>query len=83
MYEFCALFIIFALDAPKNDPQSFKRFAERVRIHLFNLSTIGESGHADIIERLALKLQLSDRLEWNFGRGDYKHVSVCNLPRSK
>ena len=58
------------MDAPKNDPQSFKRFAERVRTHLFNLSTIGESGHADIIERLALKLQLSDRLEWNFGRGE-------------
>jgi hypothetical protein len=58
------------MDAPKNDLQSFKRFAERVRTHLFNLSTIGESGHADIIERFALKLQLSDGLEWNFGRGE-------------
>ncbi|XP_045034560.1 uncharacterized protein LOC123475636 [Daphnia magna] len=58
------------MEAPKNDPQSFKRFAERVRTHLFNLSTIGKSGHADIIERLALKLQLTDRLEWNHGRGE-------------
>ncbi|KAI9551306.1 hypothetical protein GHT06_002506 [Daphnia sinensis] len=36
------------MEAPKNDPQSFKH----------------------IIERLALKLQLTDRLEWNHGRGE-------------
>lgn len=50
------------MEAPRNDPQSFKRFAERVRTHLFNLSTIGETGHADIIERLTRKLPLTDRL---------------------
>lgn len=53
------------MEAPRDDSQSFKHFAERVRTHLFNLSTIGETGHADIIERLALKLQLTDRLAWN------------------
>ena len=61
------------MEAPRNDPQSFKRFAERVRtlfsLHLFNLSAIGETGHADIIERLTRKLELTDRLAWNDGRG--------------
>ncbi|XP_046459823.1 uncharacterized protein LOC124206177 [Daphnia pulex] len=57
------------MEAPRNDPQSFKRFSERVRTHLFNLSVIGETGHVDIIERLSLKLQLTDRLAWNNGRG--------------
>ncbi|XP_045030400.1 uncharacterized protein LOC123477414 [Daphnia magna] len=57
------------MEAPRNDPQSFQRFAERVRTHLFNLATIGESGHVDIIERLTLKLQLTDRLAWNDKRG--------------
>ena len=57
------------MEAPRGDPQSFRRFAERVRTHLFNLSIIGENGHADIIERLAHKLQLTDRLAWNDGRG--------------
>ncbi len=36
---------------------------------LFDLSIIEESGHVDIIERLALKLQLTDRLAWNNRRG--------------
>lgn len=57
------------MEAPRNDPQSFKRFAERVRTHVFNLATIGESGHVDIIERLTLKLQLTDHLAWNDKRG--------------
>ena len=57
------------MEAPRNDPQSFKRFSERVRTHLFNLSVIGETGHVDIIERLSLKLQLTDRFAWNNGRG--------------
>ena len=57
------------MEAQRNDPLSFKRFAEHVRTHLFNLSTIRETGHADIIERLTRKLPLTDRLAWNDGRG--------------
>ena len=61
------------MEAPRNDTQSFKRFAERLwtlfSLHLFNLSTIGETGHADIIERLTRKLELTDRLAWSDGRG--------------
>ena len=47
---------------PKQDPASFKRFAERIRTHLFDLSRIGETGTTDLIERICLKLQLPDRL---------------------
>jgi hypothetical protein len=56
------------VEAPKGDPASFRRYGEKIRTHLFNLSCIGESGHADIIERLAQKLQIQDRLSWNDGR---------------
>ncbi|XP_046450173.1 uncharacterized protein LOC124198385 [Daphnia pulex] len=56
------------VEAPKGDPTSFRRYAEKVRTHLFNLSCIGETGHADIIERLAQKLPVYDRLSWNDGR---------------
>jgi hypothetical protein len=49
----------------KQDPASFKRFAERIRTHLFDLSRIGETGTTDLIERICLKLQLPDRLAWN------------------
>ncbi|XP_046632671.1 uncharacterized protein LOC124312218 [Daphnia pulicaria] len=53
---------------PKQDPGSFKRFAERIRTHLFDLSRIGETGTTDLIEKICLKLQLHDRLAWNEGR---------------
>lgn len=56
------------IDIPRGDPASLRRFAEKVRTHLFNLSCIGETGDADIIERLAQKLQIQDRLSWNDGR---------------
>ncbi|KAK4007059.1 hypothetical protein OUZ56_012215 [Daphnia magna] len=49
----------------KQDPASFKRFAERIRTHLFDLSRIGETGTTDLIEKICLKLQLPDRLAWN------------------
>ena len=57
------------LETPKGDPVAFKRYAERVRTHLFDLTRIGETGHADIIERVCQKLKLADRLAWNEGRG--------------
>ncbi|KZS10472.1 Uncharacterized protein APZ42_025068 [Daphnia magna] len=49
----------------KQDLASFKRFAERIRTHLFDLSKIGETGTADLTEKSCLKLQLPDRLAWN------------------
>jgi hypothetical protein len=52
----------------KNDPAAFKRFAEKIRTHLFDLSRIGESSSADLIEKISLRLQLQDRLAWNDGR---------------
>ncbi|XP_057381575.1 uncharacterized protein LOC130704115 [Daphnia carinata] len=52
----------------KNDPIGFKRFAEKMRSHLFELSRIGETYAPDLIERVCLRLQLSDRLAWNDGR---------------
>ena len=57
------------MEAQRNDPLSLKSFAEHVRTHIFNLSTIRETGHADIIERLTRKLELTDRLAWSDGRG--------------
>ncbi|XP_045028164.1 uncharacterized protein LOC123471199 [Daphnia magna] len=57
------------LEFQKNDPASFKRYAEKVRTHLFDLTRIGEFAAADIIERICLKLQLADRLAWNTDRG--------------
>ncbi|XP_045024961.1 uncharacterized protein LOC123469747 [Daphnia magna] len=52
----------------RNDPAIFKRFAERIRTHLFDLSRIGESNAPDLIERISMRLQPPDRLEWNRGR---------------
>jgi hypothetical protein len=52
----------------KNDPAAFKRFAVKIRTHLFDLSRIGESSSADLIEKISLRLQLQDRLAWNDGR---------------
>ena len=66
------------MDPPRGDPASFKRFAERARTHLFNLTCIGEYGHADVIERLSKKLQLQDRLAWNDGRGSVVERRTMN-----
>ena len=52
----------------KNDLAIFKRFAERIRTHLFDLSRIGESNAPDLIEKISMSLQPPDRLEWNRGR---------------
>ena len=56
------------LTAPRNDPSGLKRYAEKVRTHLFDLTRIGETGHADIIERLCQQLSINDRMAWNEGR---------------
>jgi hypothetical protein len=52
----------------KNDPAVFKRYAEKIRTHFFDLSRIGETATADLIEKVCLRLQLHDRLAWNDGR---------------
>ena len=52
----------------KNEPRVFKRFAERVRTHLFDLSRIGDASSTDIIEKVCLRLNQQDRLDWNKGR---------------
>ena len=49
----------------KNDPAVFKRYAEKIRTHFFDLSRIGETATADLIEKVCLRLQLHDRLAWN------------------
>ena len=61
--------ILDRIESPRGDPASFKRFAERVHTHLFNLTCIGETSHADLIERLAQRLPVAERLAWNDGRG--------------
>jgi hypothetical protein len=57
--------VLDLMETPRDNSHPFKRFVERVRTHLFNLSTIGERVH--IIELIALKLQLTDRLARNDG----------------
>lgn len=61
----------------KQDPRSFKRFAERIRTHLFDLTRIGETSTVDLIERICQRLSLHDRLAWNEGRwGQIEHRSL-------
>ncbi|XP_057366947.1 uncharacterized protein LOC130687793 [Daphnia carinata] len=52
----------------KHDPSNFKRYAEKLRTHLFDLSWIGVTSSADLIERVCQRLQLQDRLAWNMER---------------
>ena len=49
----------------KNDPATFKCFAEKIMTHLFDLSWIGASLLPDLTEKISRKLQLQDRLAWN------------------
>ncbi|XP_045033912.1 uncharacterized protein LOC116935697 [Daphnia magna] len=53
----------------KQDPSSFRRFAEKTHTFLYDLFRIGESTTADVIERLCLRLPFADRLAWNTDRG--------------
>jgi hypothetical protein len=45
----------------KQDPTSFKRYAERIRTHFFDLTRSGETSAADLIEKVCLRLSLYDR----------------------
>lgn len=61
----------------KQDPSTFKRFAERIRTHFFDLTRIGETSVADLIERVCQRLSLHDRLAWNEGKwGQLEHRSL-------
>ena len=60
--------VLDRVEAPKEDPTSFRRYAEKIQAHLLNFSCIDESGHADIIEYLTKKLCIQYRLSWNGGR---------------
>ena len=61
----------------KQDPTSFKRYAERIRTHFFDLTRIGETSAADLIEKVCLRLSLHDRLAWNEGKwGQLEHRSL-------
>jgi hypothetical protein len=51
----------------KNEPRAFKRIAERVRTHLFDLSRIVAASSTDIIEKVCSRLNQQDRLDWNGG----------------
>jgi hypothetical protein len=76
----------------KQDPASFKRFAERIATRLFDLSRIGETGTTNLIEKVCLKLHLHDRLAWNEDRrgriedrslntfGMWPNAPVVNFP---
>ncbi|XP_057381581.1 uncharacterized protein LOC130704121 [Daphnia carinata] len=57
------------LEMGRQDPNSFRRFAEKTRTYLFDLNRIGETATTHIIDRICLKLQLPDRLAWNEERG--------------
>ncbi|KAK4013290.1 hypothetical protein OUZ56_025524 [Daphnia magna] len=61
----------------KQDPSSFRRFSEKTRTFLYDLSRIGESVTVDVIERLCLKLPFADRLAWNTDQeGDLERRSL-------
>jgi hypothetical protein len=52
----------------KKDSVVFKRYAEKIQTHFFDLSRIGETARADLIKKVCLRLQLYGRLAWDDGR---------------
>lgn len=66
----------------KSDPRMFKKFAEKIRTHFFDLSRIGEVSSPDVIEKVCLRLSLHDRLAWNEGKwDDLDHRSLNDFGR--
>ncbi len=57
--------LLDALDYKKGDSAALLKFANQVRVHLFELSRVGERAHTDVIEKVCSKLQQQDRLAWN------------------
>ena len=56
---------ISQLDPGRNNANAFKRYAQRVRTHLFDISRLGEKSNEDLIDRICAKLHPQDRLAWN------------------
>lgn len=56
---------ITQLDPGRNNSATFRRYAERVRTHLFDISRLGESCNSDLIDNICAKLHPQDRLAWN------------------
>ena len=64
----------------RNDPVSFKQYAERIRNHFFDLSRIGETVNPNLIEKVCQRLQPLDRLDWNAGRrGDMETRTLTSF----
>ena len=66
----------------KQDPASFKRYAERIQSHFFDLTRIGETSTADLIERICQRLPPLDRVAWNEGKEgemDYRSLNDFSL----
>lgn len=64
----------------KQDPTSFKRYAEQIQTHFFDLTRIGETSAADLIEKVCQRLSLHVLLAWNEGKwGQSEHRSLNDL----
>ena len=59
--------------ASPDSPSAFYCYAEQVRLHLFDLTRIGEASNSSVIEKITSRLTVEDRRDWN--------VFVRNLSR--
>lgn len=57
------------LEVPRGDAAAFRDYAEKLRTHFFDFTRLGQTNPACLIEQIARKLTLNDRLSWNAGRG--------------
>ncbi|KAI9554954.1 hypothetical protein GHT06_020237 [Daphnia sinensis] len=71
------------LEISKQDPISFRRFAEKTRTYLFDLHRIGETASVDIIDRICLKMPIQDRLAWNEERSAAEPPHIKTLTASR
>lgn len=53
---------ITQLNPGRNSSATFRRYAERVRTHWFDISRLGESCKSDLIDKICAKLHPQDRL---------------------
>ena len=54
---------------PGRNPTTLKRYAEKIRTHLFDLSRLREESNMNLIERICVKLNIQDQLAWTEQRG--------------
>ena len=72
---------------PGQNPSSFKRYAEKIRTHLFDLTRSGVGRNLDIVEKVCAKLNLQDRLAWTEQNTDGASLNefgrwLCPFPGS-